>query len=72
MIGYYSTELHGTPMVAFREVQRVLGLETHKDVVSGDDVARLFEAGNYLAICQYNLLDILAEEKAYLMMSGGT
>lgn len=68
---YFSTEHHNDPFPSFAKVMRCLGIKSHKPLVKGSDVPRLYATGEYEAILRYNLLDIMNEEMAYKMMTGG-
>ena len=51
-------------------VADTLGLEKPKAVISGADVPRLHEAGEYATIVSYCAIDTLTAAQAYLLMSG--
>lgn len=67
---YFSAEHSGNKFPSFGDVMRCLGIWSHKGLVTGADVPKLYRAGEHEAILRYNLLDIINEETAYKMMSG--
>lgn len=53
-----------------RDIQEILGLSSHKDVIDGKDVAQLYASNQHETIIKYNLLDVLAEHDLFLRMTG--
>ena len=70
MIRYFSAEKNDGSPVSFEETQRVLGLDSHKQVMHGAEVPAAYVAGRHQAIMLYSMLDGVAEEAVFLRMWG--
>jgi hypothetical protein len=57
-------------MISMGDVLEALGMDNHKEIVSGADIGELIKQGKFDTVINYNLLDILAEEDVYLRMTG--
>jgi len=70
MLNWSRFSLTERPFVALDDCLEVLGLPNHKSTVTGKAVPELHAAGQYEAIINYCLLDVLAEESLFLRMIG--
>jgi hypothetical protein len=57
-------------MISLDDLLRELGIPSHKETVSGEMIPELYAAGQFGTIVTYGLLDVLAEEDAFLRMLG--
>lgn len=58
------------PFVPLSDIVDGLGIVAHKQIISGADVPALIEAKKFEDVITYALLDGLATEQAYLLMTG--
>lgn len=58
------------PFISLAECLTACGLPNHKEEVSGEDVAQLWERGEHRLLLTYAVADVLAEERLYLRMTG--
>ncbi len=70
MIKRYSMELADERYVSLDAVARTLGIPQPKQVITGADVPRLHQGGEYAAILTYCAIDVVTTERAYLLMTG--
>jgi len=70
MIQRYSMELADERYVSLDAVARTLGIPQPKQVITGADVPRLHQGGEYAAILTYCAIDVVTTERAYLLMTG--
>jgi DNA polymerase III epsilon subunit-like protein len=59
-------------MISLDECLTLVGLHSPKKIVTGADVPRLYQKGDYLAIAAYAIADVLAQDELYLWMTGQT
>jgi hypothetical protein len=59
-----------SPFVPLADVVDALGIPAHKHIMSGAQVPESIAAGRFDEVIDYALLDLLAEEQAFLMMTG--
>ena len=57
-------------MISLADACESLGIEHHKDVVTGADVGSLIEAGEVETLCRYSALDVLLEGRLFAVMTG--
>lgn len=57
-------------LISLDECLELAGLFSHKAAVSGADVPRLYEQGDYRTIAAYAIADVLAQDALYLAMTG--
>lgn len=59
-----------SPFVPLSTVTDALGIPAHKQIVSGSQIPQFIAAGRFDEVIDYALLDLLAEEQAFFMMTG--
>jgi len=69
MFHYFTSERHEDRHVSLRDVVAALGLPPLKDGVTGKDMPALAKAGKWGTVREYCLLDAVATEAAYLLMT---
>jgi DNA polymerase III epsilon subunit-like protein len=58
------------PMVSLAEVLTACGIASHKQDIDGSQVPALYERGQYHVILSYAVLDVLAQWRLFLRMTG--
>jgi len=62
--------IEGAKFISLHDCLEIARLPSHKTIVSGADVQRLYDAGEYLTLLLYAILDVLAERALFLCMTG--
>jgi len=65
---FFSVE--GARYASLHDCLEMARIPSHKTMISGSDVQRLYEAGDYKTLVLYAVLDVLAERALFLCMTG--